>query len=88
MTERISTTSENLESAEFSHAAEWLLECNAASSSVIVTVSAKIETAADYVVIDEFVAPASPIKRYAAMPFVKVKIRGNAAAATIKVWSV
>lgn len=88
MSERISTTAATLESSEFSHVSEWLLECNATSSNVIVTVKAKIETAADYVVIDEFQPASTPIKRYAAMPYVKVSIRGNEDGATVNVWSV
>lgn len=87
MTSRVSSNKLTDTSVEFAHTAEWLLECNAKSSSVVVKVEAKIENGADYVTIDEFVPNKRPINRYVAIPFIKVGWSGNGAGETITIWT-
>lgn len=89
MTERINgTLTEFAMVTPFAHTGEWLLQCDAKSSKVRITVMAKIEAAADYVAIDEFAPASKPINRYAAMPFILLSYTGNPVGTTIKMWTV
>ncbi len=91
MTERINRSDETWESAVFAALSEWYVQAqfnDPVSPTAVVEILASADGVAPYEAILGITAgTVPPFKRLAAMPFVKLRLRGNGKGGLVKVWS-
>lgn len=86
MPERLNTTSEAAESAVFSPVEDFYVQVSTQDPTTTFAVMGRIDTNAEWVEIGTL-NMTTPIGYFAALPFVKVGVRGNINQATAKAWS-
>lgn len=86
MPERLNTTAEKLDSAVFSPGSEFYVQISAADSRAKLDVAGRVDASADWAVIATL-SQNEPIGFFAALPFVKLSLRGNFDLKSAKAWS-
>lgn len=86
MTERLNVTTEAGESAAFSPVSEFYVQVSAVQLTTVFDVMARADANAPWAAIDT-ISVNDRICRYAALPFVKIAVRGNQAGSAAKAWT-
>jgi hypothetical protein len=86
MTERLNVTTNNIDSPVFSPGSDFYVQMSTADSAASVDVLARVDAAADWVVLDTL-STYRPIGYFAALPFVKLKVKDNNNQRAVKAWT-